>query len=144
MRLVSGNATRDAVLTLGITEGDFDFVCGDVPWTVRDRGRVRNVLDALCHGTVDVMGIPRIRVPAEFRAATLVTFVDPVNLMPACIWCESDPAAEDLADGGSMDTVSGERLFGLVVMLAGDKPEGEPRFDKRVSRALREAEDGDE
>ena len=140
MRLVHVGAMTEAAVTLGITQADFDLVVGDKPWTGRDRGRVRGVLDALTHGVVDVLALPRIRVPAEFRAAVLISFVHPVNMMLAACWSETDPSAVELADGGVLDAVSGEQLYALCTLLVGDRPEGQPRFEKRTKKAVVEAE----
>ena len=141
--LIAADAAMEAATLLGITAVDFEFVTGSVPWTREDRGRVRAVLDAVCHGVVDLLGAPRLNLPAEYMAAVLVTFVKPVNMHLACLWCERQASAEDITEGGSVEAVSADKLFALVCQLVGPNPPGEPKYDKRMKRAVREKTEGE-
>jgi hypothetical protein len=140
MELVAKGAVSDAYEALGVNEQDFRLVCGREPWIAMERQRVVSVLDTLTHGVVDIMGLPRIEVPAEFRAAVLVIFVDGGNLAVACRWSESGAAAEELAEGGSLEPVTARELFALCCQIHGDAEQARGKWEKRMGRAIRDVE----
>ena len=79
MEVIANGGATGAFDSLGITEDDFQLVTGDIPWIGADRHRVVAVLNSLIHGTVDLLGLPRIEVPAEFTAAAIAIFVAPLD-----------------------------------------------------------------
>ena len=137
MEIVARGAVSDAYESLGVTEADFRLVTGSTPWVAMDRPRVVSVLDTLTHGVVDVIGLPRIEVPAEFRAAVLVIFVDGLNIAVACRWSESGPAAEELAEGGSLEPVTARELFSLCCQIYGEAHDARGKWEKRMGRSVR-------
>ncbi len=137
MRLIRDGGVNDAFESLGIIPEDFDLVCRSVPWIGNDRLRVTTVINSLCHGTVDVCGLPRIEIPAEFIASVLSMFVSPGNLMIACRWMEAEKAAEDLAAGGSLEAVQAKKLFALCCQLVHEAPAATAQWEKRTGRAVR-------
>lgn len=110
---------------LGIQPQDFSLTYDAIPWTRDNRRRVMATLDSLMFGTLDVMGLPRIAVPAEYVAAIVSTFVAPMNRMVACIWLAEQRStgtrAMDLAAAGvdgDVDPASASEIFALVVALS--------------------------
>ena len=140
MELIKNGAVNDAFEALGISSDDFILVCGDIPWIGADRGRVTGVLNQLTHGTLDVIGLPRIEVPCEYRAGVIATFVHPGNMAVACRWLETGPSASDLSEGGSVVPVSANTLFALCARLYGDAPAAIAAWRKATGRAVREVE----
>lgn len=138
LRLIARGAVTDAFLSLGVSKDDFQRVCSAEAWIGTDRPRVTAVLNALMHGSCDVLGLPRIEVPAEFRAAVLCAFVHGGNLMVACNWLETGATAEDVA-GGSMAPVRSRELFALCCMLEGESGPARAAWEKRTGIAVRQA-----
>lgn len=137
MLLIKNGAASDAFEALGISTIDFELCCGDSPWIGADRGRICSILSMLTHGTLDVVALPRIEVPAEFMAGVISTFVAPGNLGVACRWMEAGDTAESIASGGSLEAVTAARLFALCCMLAADAPAAQAAWRKRTGRAVR-------
>ena len=138
MDMIAAGAVNDAFESLGITQEDLRLCIGPEPWIATDRGRVTTVLNMLTHGSLDVIGLPRIEVPAEYRAAVIATFVSPGNMAIACRWCETGATAEALSSGGMLEPVSAQRLFGLVCQLYAEAPQARFAWAKAVGRAVRE------
>ena len=138
MVMIKNGAVNDAFEALGISTDDFHLCCDSRPWVGADRGRVTSVLNLLTHGCLDVVGLPRIEVPAEFRAGVISTFVSPGNIAVACRWLETGPSADLLSAGGTIVDVGAERLFGLCCQLYGDAPAAQAAWRKSTGRAVRE------
>lgn len=136
MRLIADGAASDAFEAMGISNEDFRLACSDECYIAADRGRVCAVLEALTYGVLDVVGLPRIEVPGEFRASIIAVFVHPSNMAVACRWMESGESAESLAVGGQAEPVTARALFALVCQLAGDGPSAQAQWRKRVGRAV--------
>lgn len=136
MKLIADGAATDAFEALGISEFDFELVTGHSPWLGSDRSRVTSVLNSLTHGVLDVLALPRIEVPAEFRAGVISCFVAPSNLAVACRWLETGPTAEDIISGGQLEAVSGRQLFALCCQLSSSAPTSRAAWLKRTGRAV--------
>lgn len=143
MVLIRDGAASDAFEALGVSSADFTLVCGTVPWIGADRGRVTGVLTLLTHGVIDVVGLPRIEVPAEFVASVLSTFVFPGNLAVACRWMEAGPTADSLSVGGGIEAVTAARLFAMCCQLANEAPAAQAQWRKRTGRAVLEVVETD-
>ncbi len=142
MNLIARGAVNDAFEALGISKDDFELVTGDQSWIGIDRPRVTAVLNAVTHGTLDVLGLPRIEVPAEYRAACIACFVAPCNIHVACRWMESGVAAADIVAGGQLEPVSARQLFVLCCQLSGDVSVAAAAWQKRTTRAIYNAMEG--
>lgn len=118
--------TPAELATIGVPEEDAKLTFNGAVWHVDHRRRVENTLDALVFGTLDVMGLDRIRIPAEMIAAVVATFVGPGNRATACRWLASRkstgaPVQEMIARGveaHTADHVSADQLFALVLALS--------------------------
>lgn len=86
MKILLDSGVMDCVTAIGCTESDWRTLVGPKPWVGVDRSRVSRVLEGLLFGMVDIMGLPRFDLPAEFAAAVVALFVHPVNYFPACVW----------------------------------------------------------
>lgn len=151
MRAIAAYTSADFD-ALGIAPNDFSLTYDAIPWTRDNRRRVMSVLDALMFGTLDVMGLPRISVPAEFAAAIISTFVAPMNRMVACIWMAEagigGSRAMDMAaagiNAGEVDPASAHQLFALVVLLSdtdvssGVRQQYAARMESRVRKLMQE------
>lgn len=138
MKLIRDGACSDAFEALGITSEDFAFAISSSPFVGADRSLVSGVLNMLTYGVLDVMGLPRIEVPAEFKAGVIAAFISPANMMVCCRWIEVSPVATEMAVGGSMQPCSAHQLFSLCCLLYGDQPVGVESWRKKMQHAVRE------
>lgn len=114
---------------LGINAQDFELVNDGMPWDFSNKHRVIATLNALIHGTVQILGLPKIVVPAEYIAALIVACVDPANRMLACTFIAGERqvgpgALEGSARASStsqIDPTSADQLFALVCLLSANE-----------------------
>ena len=144
LRLMAKQAIVDSLASFGITDDLWKLTTGSAPWTGVDRPRVTRVLDALVYGSIDLAGLPRFRVPAEYIAAIMVTFVSANNLMLACAWRERTQDADALSNEGyASDSVTSHQLFSLCVRLCDESsPQvsaAQAEFEKKVGVAIEHA-----
>lgn len=140
------NSGMDELLkSLGCTEADYKLIVGKRPWVGADRLRVIRVLEGLIHGMVDIMGLPKFQLPAEYIAAVVAIFVSPVNYFAACSWLGSYIASEDLADWTNankpiegMERCPPHQIFALCVEIASDEPIDKlcQSFTQKTNKAL--------
>ena len=138
MRLVTEASYGSLFQSLGVTREDYGLVTGPAPWTGVDRQRVRQTIDAFSAGVMDLVGVARFEMPAEYLAAVVATFVHPVNIMVACRWLENQRPADYLQGASSTPvTVDPAEVFCLVCDLLDDDRASKVRsaFEKRVGIA---------
>ena len=115
-----------------------------MPRAARNRGKVRQTLDVLAYGTLDLLGLPRFPLPAEYIACVIVVFVQPVNIMTACRWMERAESAATMAGGAEIDPERApvDQIFALCQMLYNDRDAAQARhqFRESTSRAMLWAE----
>lgn len=144
MKILSDAAEADGLQSQGISSDDWDVTTGNRPWVGQERQRVTRTLDALMHGSMDIIGVQRFEAPAEYIAASIAMFVKPTNMMIACRWAEKQPSAQDIAAGAvvASEKVSANQLFSLVCELVGEDKtkQMQIQFDKRSNKKLLAAE----
>ena len=95
----------------------------EVPWDRDKKVVVTRTLERISFGLLDVMGIPRFQLPAEYVAAVIFLCVSAQNYHMACSWAErsvdSRPAT-DLAEQADFGPCTASQLFGLLVLVHGD------------------------
>lgn len=111
------NMVKEASL-VALEESDFEFLTQEKMWVSTDRARARRVVEAATFGAVDFIGFPRVKVPAEFIAATICTYVNPVNMMSACSIMEGCEWSENVINEVSRPLIASE-LFAHVVQVYG-------------------------
>jgi len=122
----------------GVSVPDYKMVTGDRPFVGADRMRVSRTLQSLTYGALDAMGIPRFEVPAEYAAAIIATFVHPVNLLVACVFCDRLQPSDGVLGDGDGELTSPQELFALVVQFLEDpgvSSKAKEQFNKRVGLA---------
>lgn len=126
---------------LGISRADYLRLVGDAPWIGTDRNRMVSMLSSLGQGTIDALGLPRIKVSAEYTAAVITTFVSPVNIHTACVYMASAPEVEAMGRNVSAPNVTPDQLFALVQQLYGSEDRSSVRqlFEKRVGIDINDA-----
>ena len=119
MELIHQGATPASLAALGVTEEDYRLTTGDAIWLIQDHRRAKKTLDALIYGCMEISGVPKFEVPAEFVAAVCATFVKPPNLVVVCrVMEQSFSEAEVIArDGYGTERLRPEHLLALILEL---------------------------
>lgn len=107
-------ATDSAVLDLSSDE--LDFVMSNRLWLLGDRNRARRALESIVYGGLDVVGLPRFAIPAEFIAAGIALYVHPVNLQLACAIMDGFEWSENVIRGVERPVTAPE-LFAHVLQI---------------------------
>jgi len=103
---------------LDMGQDDLDFLMAPRPWMATDRNRARRCIEMYAYGCLDVIGLPRFPLPAEFLACVIARCVHAVNWQTSCVvmsvaeWSENVILRVDAP-------VSAEVLFSHVLRLAG-------------------------
>jgi len=144
MRAIADGAVSGDLSAMNISQSSMKRVTGDRAWLGTDRQMVVSVLDSLTHGSIDVLGLPRIDIPVEHRAAVVAIFVHPANWQKACKWLERGLSAEDLARGAersaSQSGVSSGQMFGLLCLATAQCGEFRQLWEKKMKVALQVSE----
>mgnify|MGYP000379810389 CR=1 FL=1 len=143
LSLVRSMDFEDVFRGLGITPEEFKLLVGPAQWLGTDRNGVRKSLDACMAGGMDLAGVPRFEMPAEYIAAVIRAFVSPNNIHKACAWMENQRPAEAIAGASSSpETVSPAQLFALCNrLIEGDDIAVQQSFEKRVGIAIHRSVD---
>lgn len=129
---------------LGIRPEEFEMLSGHQPWLRHNLPVVMRALNAVTFGTLEVMGMPKITVPAEYQAAIIASLVAPGNRMAACVWMSQERqtgagALEMSARNqttSQLDPASADQLFALVVALSESDVSTEARRNFRIRLGL--------
>ena len=139
---------RDKIL-IDVDPERYEIVTQKAPWLAPQRHVARSGLESLCHATVELLGLPRVEIPAEYVAAVIAVFVDPVNYMVACSWFEGQlPSANDMVTKddppAGMEHLKAHQLFGMVLIIAGNTNSFEFRdpFEKKMDMKIRQDKEG--
>jgi len=121
MALIAHQCKNGDLDSMGVTLEDFKKLTSHTPWLAPDRNRMNQVFNSIMSGTMDVVGVPRFQMPAEYIAAGIAMFVAPINIHVACRFMERIPTAESLGRGlDQADMCTAQQLFSLVVQLVAD------------------------
>ncbi len=142
MAAIKSGASNEDFLSLGLSPADVELLTGQVPWTGSDGLRVRRCLDAVVYGSLDIMGIARFEVSAEYLAAHICHYVAPRNYMAACSWSARVAPADEMVAQGKPTPIEARVLHAFVVKILdqADDDEFRQRFEKVTSAAQRKAE----
>lgn len=134
--IVKSRMTNADVASLGLSMDDYKLVTGNKPWLGSDRQRVSRAIQSLSYGVLDILGIPRYDVPAEYVGAVLAIFVHPANLQLSCVYADRVKTVDDmLCPDAEGDVVSPSSLFALVLQYLEDPTSSnaaKEAFNKRV------------
>lgn len=138
-------AVPNGLSSLGISLDDYKLLTQSTPWTGIDRQRVSRTIQSVCYALLDVLGIPRFDVPAEYLGAVLSIFVHKSNLMLACVYSDRLKTCNDmLCPDSEGEPVSPSTLFCLCLQFLEDPLRSNTAlnaFNKRVGLRELTAED---
>lgn len=111
--------------TLGITPEEFELISQPLPWLRETMPHLVRTMNALIHGTIEKLTLPKLVVPAEYVACVISATVAPSNIMAMCIIMSQERAtgvgALELAARNtspqSIDHTSADQLFALCTLL---------------------------
>lgn len=110
---------------LGITSEEFEQLASDKAWRRDHIQRVMRTMNALIFGSMEVMALPKLIVPAEYVSAVICAVVHPANIMTCCVIMAQErtvgPGAMELAARGAsptqIDPCGADQLFSLCCIL---------------------------
>lgn len=111
--------------TLGITQEEFEHLSGPTAFLRPHMPGLVRTMNALIFGTLEVMTLPKLIVPAEYVAAVISAVVHPANVMAMCVIMATERqtgvGAMELAARNSQSTTvdhtSADQLFALCCIL---------------------------
>jgi hypothetical protein len=119
MDLIAKGA-NGCINALGITPEELKTTTGNTMWVGADRHVITKTIQSMIYGSMDLQQLPRFRAPAEYIAAAIIMFTSPCNYFAACSYLaggtKMDPMAGKKDEGGSIQPVTSEELFSLVLM----------------------------
>lgn len=123
-----------------LSKDDIEFIHDDRLWLRGDRGRARRAIEAFAYGGLDVIGLPRFPLPAEFVASVIATQVAPANWMTACVIMSGVEWTENVILNRE-EPLNAEVLFSHVLRIGGGNSEGVDHVEiKQRRRTAREVE----
>jgi len=120
MKLLSEGAATANIGAFGLEYEDFALLTGDAPWVGANRPKISRCLSTMCFGTLDVIGVTRFPVSAEYQAAIVAMFVHPCNFQVASDWLSKCMSNEDLSQGREemgAPMASPQQIFALVIQI---------------------------
>ncbi|AJK28289.1 putative external scaffolding protein [Eel River basin pequenovirus] len=124
----------------GILEAEWKQLKQETVWDLKQRPAIERVLNTLIFSSMDSAGIGRLQPPAEYIAAVLSTFVNPVNLMACCQWFDRfTPVDEITSDlpSTAWTPASATELFGMCIQLEHLTGDICARFEKKIGFAAK-------
>jgi len=116
-----------------LNKDDIQFLKGPRLWLRSDRGRVRRCLEAYAYGGLDIIGLPRFPLPAEFVACAIALHVHPSNWMTACVVFSGVEWTENVVLNRE-EPLSAEMLFAHVLRIGGGFTEDVDHVETRKRR----------
>lgn len=123
-----------------LSEDDVNFIKQDRIWTAADRSRVRRGLEAFAYGAVDLLGLARFPLPAEFVATVIAKVVAAPNWQIACVIMSGAEWSENVVLNRE-DPVNAEVLFSHVLRIAAGFNYGVDNAEARARQAVPENEE---
>jgi len=103
---------------VALDKDEIEFIMGQRLWLAQERARVRRGVEAFAFGALDVLGLPRFPLPAEFVACVIATIIHPSNWTVACVVMSGAEWSEDVVMNRS-DPLRADVLFSHVLRIAG-------------------------
>lgn len=142
MQLIDRGCVGTDFKANGILEAEWKALKQELVWESQQRPTIERVVNTLLFSSMDSANIPRLSPPAEYIAAIISTFVNPVNWMIACQWYDRfTPVDEMTSDlpSTAWTPASGTELFAMCVELEGRGSDIAGRFEKKVGFAAKRA-----
>lgn len=114
---------------IGVTQHDFIILTQQAHWRMDQLRVVIRTFNSLLFGTLEIMGVPKQILPAEYVGSLIAAVIAPANQMLACAWL----AAEHNTGVGALELsnrrdepaayqqASAQQLFAIVAALMGDR-----------------------
>jgi len=125
---------------LDYNDDDIEFLRGDRLWLAHDRNRARRGIEAFAFTALDIVGLPRISLPAEFVAAVIALHVHPTNFQVASAIMDGVEWTEDIL-AGVQSPLKASVIFAMVLKIHSGQKEFIDAKQKKVtnSRAVKTA-----
>ena len=140
MKVMRKTRLMESMDALGVPRPDLEMLVGPEIWGNHERHRVRRAMDSVMYGSLDVLGIQRFMLSAEFIAAWIALVVHPTNHLIACAWYHGAQTAEALLGEPEMipiaEGVRSDQLLALVVEAIAVEDLGVGEFHSRLQDAV--------
>lgn len=120
---------------LEIDKDDEEILRAADPWTAPHRNEARTIIEKLCYAAVDLRGLPRFALPAEYVATCIYTFVHPNNWQIAChIVSIGTLSAEDVEIEQEPERVSPRKMFAMICEASAENDAFGAKVTKKTRR----------
>lgn len=128
LNVVNSLNFQEMIQSLGIHEPEWKLLTGPHLWLGKTRPVIERLAKQLIFSSLDIMGVPRFAVPAEWVAAVGVSFIKECNYFLYASWMGEYARAEDLGnyDGSREAKIEGlekctsAQIFALMLELRSD------------------------
>lgn len=128
LRTVNSLNYLDMIESLGLGEPEWELLSQKSPWMAKHRPIIETLGKNLIYAGLDLMGVNRFPVSAEYVAAVAVTFISECNYMHFSQWMGSFATADELGnfDGSrqghieGMEKITPSQLHALILELRGN------------------------
>lgn len=110
---------------LGVTPQDFKVLVGDITWRREQMHTIMRTYNCILFGTLEILGMQKIQIPAEMQAAVIITTVSPCNVFLAVSWLAQEgrlgPSVSDASQrsaGSAPEPATEGQLLALCTLLA--------------------------
>lgn len=118
-----------------LSDDDFEFLTGANIWLAAQRTRARNCIEAYAFGALDIIGLPRFPLPAEFVACVIAKAVHPSNWVTASVVMSGVEWTENVILNRE-EPLNAEVLFSHILRIAGGVEFGVNDAEKRVRQTV--------
>lgn len=124
--------------SVDIPEDDVEFLHQSTIWLAAQRNRARRCIEAFAFGALDIIGLARFPLPAEFVAAVIVQHVNPVNWKIACRVMDGCEWSEAIILGRE-EKIDAATLYAHCLRISA-APDEMDRKERKVRAKVREVE----
>lgn len=143
MELIAEGSVAHELQALGVSYDDYLMLTGPMPWKGPDQARMKQALNTLLYGAMDIAALPHFELSAEYCAAMVGIFVDGRNTQKACSLMGRLPSNDMVTGVAGAQEIDPSQVFGLVLELKAQAPdysEFRLRFEKQVGFKIKKAE----
>jgi len=128
---------------LGVSEQDLRITTGPVQWQRHQIRQVVRTINSIIYGTLEIHGMPKFPVPAEYAAQAILHCVSPCNRQLACSWLIHEKIVGTSIDDedNEMEPTTFDKLYKLVCKLSASNKASQCRDQwlKKIGMAVEKA-----
>lgn len=126
-----------------LQKDDIEFLMGNNIWLQSQRNRARRCIEAFAYGALDIIGLPRFPLPAEFISAVIVASVHSSNWMTACVVMSGAEWTENVILRRE-DPLDAEVLFSHCLRISSGARKEVDQVERKVRQQVGKIEETEE